>query len=869
MKKVILFLLLMPFPAFAQVIENFESGTSDKWIQNLPARWKPDTLSALSGEFSFHHVYDNPEAGNDQAAIETKNLHPDETVTKWSFTLRHGYDPSSTNNWMVFLMSESSPGNMLAGNKGFAIGVNINGSDDSLRLVKFSGQDIKPVMSFGLNWQSSVGSSVAVKISAERSAAGDWKGEVHKMTGELIGSGTASDYDLYQPAFFGIVYRYSSAKDRLLWIDDVQIDGLFYEDHESPAVDTCVITGRNSLDLIFSEAPAPGSVRMGDFIINNSDTAACLQLLTPSHFSMVFPGVFRNKAVNTLMVNNICDKYANCTDAAEVQFTPVWAETGDVVITEVMADPVTPVALPAVEYVELTNRTDFAINLNKWILEDESQCYVLPAAVIHPYQKVILVKQSDAESYQKYGNIIALKSFPSFSDAGELVLLKDSTGTLIHGVKYSKEWYGNDLKSEGGWSLEMIDYDFPFYYSGNWSASTSRDGGTPGSDNSVKRSNHDLTFEGLQNAFPEDSLHILLSFSEPLFGNEDLLGKTTIDGKASGRIIPADPLNESFRMILNEPLENGLIIEVEAAADLRDFAGNLIEKRKFITGLPEACARGDVLFNELLFNPLPGEADFIELFNNSGKSVDASRLYLVSVNDDTGDTSVLYRVSTVSRCILPHSYYAFTEDEVKLDERYISGSKEFIFESSDMPSLPDDEGHLLLLNRELDIIDEIYYKEEMHNSLLSGFEGISLEKISPGLSSIEPSVWHSASEISGWGTPGAVNSIFSEVAEIDDRITLSSSRITPDSDGFEDALTIHLNFNVNGNVVSASIFNESGSLVRKIASNLLSGPQGVLYWDGSADDGTPVHNGIYIVLITYYNESGQTGKWKKVCAVIR
>jgi flagellar hook assembly protein FlgD len=78
-----------------------------------------------------------------------------------------------------------------------------------------------------------------------------------------------------------------------------------------------------------------------------------------------------------------------------------------------------------------------------------------------------------------------------------------------------------------------------------------------------------------------------------------------------------------------------------------------------------------------------------------------------------------------------------------------------------------------------------------------------------------------------------------------------------------------LNFRGNGNVISVMIFDETGSFVRKLASNLYASADTSLIWDGTADDGSPVASGIYIVLITRYNDSGKTSKWKKVCTVIR
>jgi hypothetical protein len=198
-----------------------------------------------------------------------------------------------------------------------------------------------------------------------------------------------------------------------------------------------------------------------------------------------------------------------------------------------------------------------------------------------------------------------------------------------------------------------------------------------------------------------------------------------------------------------------------------------------------------------------------------------------------------------------------------------SGNPDFIFSADEMPSMPDDKGHLILLNRELDIIDEVYFNEKMHSPLFSGNEGIALEKSNPELSSLEPANWHSAAGSSGWGTPGSLNSIFIDTPADGDQVSFSSTRITPDSDGYEDFLSIGFRFPGTGNVISVSVFDESGSFVRDIATNFYSGPESTLLWDGTAADGSPVRSGIYIILINYFNDTGQKGRWKKVCTVIR
>jgi hypothetical protein len=472
-------------------------------------------------------------------------------------------------------------------------------------------------------------------------------------------------------------------------------------------------------------------------------------------------------------------------------------------------------------------------------------------------------------SFQKFGRVIGMKQFPSLTDAGRIVYISDSTGTLIHGVEYSADWYKDELKSKGGWSLEMIDTRFPFYYLDNWKASESKKGGTPGLVNSVSESNPDISFYGIQNVFPEDSTAIHISFSEPVFNLQDKTGNIKIGNKRITDVYPADPLFREFIVKLADPLHRSEIYQLEISDDIFDFAGNRMQKCDYKFGLTEPAVPGDILFNEVLFNPLPGDPDYLEFYNCSEKVIDASRLQVVSINDVSGDKSDAVPVSGEERCILPGEYYAITTDTKKISDRYYSADPDHLFESGSLPSMPDDNGHLILYNRELDMIDELVYNDGMHYSLLSTHEGVSLEKTDPRVKSDEIGKWHSATESSGWGTPGAPNSMFTEMPSTSDKVVLSSSKITPNNDGNEDFLTIRMNLKGNGNVVSVMVFDEAGNYVRKIATNLYAGAEASVIWDGTSDDGSLVNTGIYIILITLYDDTGKTERWKKVCTVIR
>jgi hypothetical protein len=872
MKKVILLALLMPFTAFGQIVENFESGNLNAWVQSTEGRWKTDTTESLSGRFSLHHIFDNPNAGTDVIGIPVSNLHPSEGLTKWSFLVRYGYDPSSLNNWSVFLMSDAEPIVMSSegSTNGFAIGVNLTGSDDTLRLWKVKGNSVTTVISCRINWETSIGITDAVKIIIERSVEGNWTVSVYRLNGNLITEVSGTDNELFNMAWFEVLYRYSSTRDRLLWLDEINIEGTFHEDNAVPLVTKCEVTGKSTLEITLNEEPATDFMMPGNFSINGDENNPVSVILSSIlTYRIEFYDQFNNRSSNNLVINSLCDRSGNCSGRIQVPFTAVWAEPGDVIISEIMADPLPEVSLPAKEYLELTNRSKCPFNLKNWKLLSGDQNSVFPETIIQPSEIIIVCSSPDTSFFTKFGRVTGLKQFPVLTDGGKILCLSDSSGNLIHGVEYSSEWYGDELKSNGGWSLEMIDTQFPFYCRGNWTASVSRKGGTPGSVNSVARDNPDNLFYGVQNVFPVDSITIIVSFSEPVFNLAGNIKSITIGGKGMIDLYPTDPLFREFSVKAESALRRSEPYQFDISGDIKDFAGNSMQKGIFDFGLPEPPGSGDILFNELLFNPLPGDPDYIELYNRSKKVIDASRLQFVSVNGGTGDPSQISPVSGEKRCIMPGSYYAITTDREKISGRYFSSDPEHLFETGSLPSMAGDEGHLILLNSELDKIDEVQYNEKMHYSLLAGYEGVALEKIGPQIPSEEAVNWHSASESSGWGTPGAPNSVFSELPAASDKVVFSSTKITPDNDGNDDVLVIRFNLTGNGNVISVMVFDEAGNYVKKVAANMLAGPEASVIWDATADDGSPVRTGIYIVFITLYDDTGKTDKWKKVCTVIR
>jgi hypothetical protein len=76
------------------------------------------------------------------------------------------------------------------------------------------------------------------------------------LNGTPVIAVSGTDSELFSPAWFGIYYKYSSTCDRLLWLDDVKIEGNFYEDNEAPVVTSCETSGMNSVEITLNEEPA-------------------------------------------------------------------------------------------------------------------------------------------------------------------------------------------------------------------------------------------------------------------------------------------------------------------------------------------------------------------------------------------------------------------------------------------------------------------------------------------------------------------------------------------------------------------------------------------------------------------------------------
>lgn len=543
----------------------------------------------------------------------------------------------------------------------------------------------------------------------------------------------------------------------------------------------------------------------------------------------------------------------------------------DVVIDELMADPSPQVGLPNNEWIELRNITAAPVSLLGWRISDATgSSGPMPNYLLKPDSIVIVCSNSAMTTMSAYGPSISVTSFPSLDNGGDLLSLKDATGKTIHALAYDITWYQNELKKNGGWTLEMIDTKSPCAGISNWKASTDNAGGTPGTKNSIDGMNVDQTSPRLKRAYSSDNLTVILVFDEPV---DSLKGATagnySIDGGMSIiESVTLGPLFDKVQLKLSASMQANTAYTVTANA-ITDCGNNVIGAyNNAKVGIPVDALEEDLIINEILFNPRPNAYDYVELYNKSNKIFDASQLYIANRNSNNIISSIT-ALATTAWLIFPGDYIVVTEDAASLGREYLVKNPDKILIVSSPPSFPDDKGNVIVLNSQGNSIDEVNYLDDWHFKLLSNDEGVTLERIDPDAPSQDPSNWHSAASTAGYGTPTYKNSQYKQPANINASIEVTPKLFSPDNDGVDDIATIQYKTDVSGYIANITIFDASGRPVRSLVRNGTLGLTGYWNWDGLSDKGKKLPIGVYIVYMEMFNLEGKMHRFKNTVVVTR
>ena len=328
-------------------------------------------------------------------------------------------------------------------------------------------------------------------------------------------------------------------------------------------------------------------------------------------------------------------------------------------------------------------------------------------------------------------------------------------------------------------------------------------------------------------------------------------------------VLPADgnPLlvtnnNNVYELMFNTPFIAGSTLSLEIS-NIEDLSSNILYDTIEII-VPDTAIVGEVVINEILFDPFTGGSDYVELYNNSTKNLDLYN-YMVASYDDGVDN---HKNISVNYILSPGEYVLLTEDSAATASEY-NFRNSAVFIEMDLPSYDNDSSTVYVLNPDSLILDEFSYDEDMHFELINDPEGVSLERIDQNTETNNAFNWHSASEAAGWGTPGLENSQNYTAGSSGMFFVVETPVFSPDNDGYEDVGIFTYSMESAGNVANLFIYDHNGRIVKQLLNNELLGSEGTVSWDGVINTGEKGRAGIYIVYFEVFDLEGNVSAEKK------
>lgn len=854
--RLVLLLLLVPFFAFGQLSDDFSDGDLNNGII-----WSGDTNDF---KVNRNKQLQLNSSGEGVSVITTPLTG---LAQEWIFWVKMSFSPSDNNNCRVFLASDNS--DFSSPLNGFYLKLGETGVSDAIELYRQTGTSHILVARGGDGYLAKA-FSIRIKITRDDGQWEIWADSTGNNAYQFQATGTDETWN--DGKFFGIECNYTSSNATKFYFDDVYAGPLII-DATPPQLISVSAIDNNKIELKFNEPVSNVSASNTDNYELNTNllepVAAGQNPDKPSSIHVLFNTAFEENTIYTITVKNITDLSGNVMNPAMVNFQYAPVREFDVLFNEIMADPDPPRELTC-EYIELHNRTNHSIQLTDYSLFIGSTEKPLPEFTIPANGYYILTAPGNDTIMQEYGNVLAITGF-SLINTGCRITLKNSDDGIIHSVAFTDEWYHDTRKSQGGWSIELIDPLNPCNDYDNWNACMKTMGGTPGAVNSINNENPDNQSPTIDYIMAMSETEIEVVFNESL---DSLTLSDTYSYEINNEIgfpVSVNPIPPEYKSVilnLNQPIDKYVLYSLTIKGNIEDCAGNIFDETKITEfGWPFAPAPGNLAFNEILFDPLTDGADFIEIYNNSDSIIDMRNVRLVFYDTLNHSIESDYILCDDGRSIFPHSYLVLTGNAEGVKNDYFIPSPSSIIGTNDFPALPNNGSTLCLVNRDDEILDMVSYNAEMHFPLLTSTKGVSLEKIDLLRKSNIKSNWHSASLSVGFASPGYKNSQFMASHQQENIVNIEPATFSPDNDGRDDNLLISFSSSEPGNLITIRIFDGYGRLVRILAANHLAGDDNSFVWDGVTDSKEIANSGIYVVLTEIVNIKGTVNSYKNAVVV--
>ncbi len=483
-------------------------------------------------------------------------------------------------------------------------------------------------------------------------------------------------------------------------------------------------------------------------------------------------------------------------------------------ISEIMSDPQPSRGLPGAEYLEIFI-IDSLIKTKNWTIEDASgRVGYLDHRTLRSGEWAVLCEAKDQGLFH---NSIGVYPWPVLNNSTDRLILRDSSGRIVDSVTYFQKWHSERYR-DGGTSLELLN---PFYRcdpEGNWQSSRNEQGGTPGVINSSFK--EFLPSEGpvLSHVYADSEIHIWINKAFDLKS----VAAENIKVVPGIRIIDRRREGNHFVLVPERPLIPRVKYQVEWS-DLYGCDGSLSEQLQSGFTVSEPPLPGDISVNEILFNPSAGNSDYLEVVNSSDKQLTLHGLIMERMTESGKE------IRTVLDSLIafyPEEILVITENRSSMLIRYPETPVENILEVPGLINFPDSEGLVKIKNQSGQLMEEIYYHQGFHHLSLTDLEDISLERVTLSKPALTSDNWLSASESSGFGTPGMKNS--QRDAEGIMLVDLENSVISDDN------VVIEYEGIPAGSTMNVKVFDLNGRETGNVVTGFLGGTSGKLHFLCSA-----------------------------------
>ncbi|HYF04522.1 MAG TPA: lamin tail domain-containing protein, partial [Patescibacteria group bacterium] len=490
---------------------------------------------------------------------------------------------------------------------------------------------------------------------------------------------------------------------------------------------------------------------------------------------------------------------------------------------------------------------------------------LLPDITFPPRGFVLLTRDSAALRESRFipsGVRLIEVKLPSLNNTTDAVALKTTDSVIIDSLFYNTKW------GFKGISLERRDFRILATSQQNISASVAPDSATAGLPNSIAVLDNDLAVRTLQFDNVLNTLKIVIF-------NVGLLRNSVVELRISADInrdssFTQNEVFKTFPVGILQPNDSA-VFEVfkSEIEDLRLASGATLFQAEIAmpnderaqnnllkTPVYSAFKNGAILINEIMFDPLAGWSEFVELYNTTSDT-------LLLNNWILSDGKVSFTIGFLK--IAPDNYGIIVTDSTFFQQfpLLIDMPNVYVFKNSLNFNAMSDS--VLLKDGGGTTIDSMGYQSHWHESSLSMTKGISLEKISPLLPSDLPSSWTSSTATTG-ATPGERNSIAVAFKDAGGELSATPNPFSPR--GSEQFTIISYGLPFTQARTDISVFDLNGVKVRTVASAIYSGASGSMAWDGKNDAGFDLPKGAYVVFLEAADVAGTDVFQKKIVVAI-